>query len=99
MGNRVCGCIFAEDTPELLFQSPVHVYFRQMLVLRFSSRHPCQQSLVMVKNCVPDAKKKGVAYMVPCKDCEYVYIGETKRTLQKQTKLLLNARMPITVLR
>lgn len=36
-----------------------------------------------VKNQVPNEKKKGVVYHIPCKDCSYVYIGETGRTLQK----------------
>ena len=29
---------------------------------------------------IPEEKKKGVVYEVPCKDCHRVYIGKTKRT-------------------
>ena len=41
-------------------------------------------SLMRVKQARPDRKMKGVVYEVPCKDCPYVYIGETERTLEKQ---------------
>jgi len=37
-----------------------------------------------VKNMVPEEKKKGVAYEIPCKDCSQTYVGETSQTLKKQ---------------
>ena len=40
--------------------------------------------LVKVKQAIPNSKKKGVIYEVPCKDCPCVYIGETGRTLEKR---------------
>ena len=43
----------------------------------FESSNTLRQSLVHVKNSIPDEKKKGVVYEVPCMDCEQVYIGET----------------------
>ena len=41
-----------------------------------------QQALEKVMTPIPEEKKKGVMYEVPCKDCHRVYIGETKRTLK-----------------
>ena len=35
-----------------------------------------------VKSQVPEERKKGVVYQVPCKDCDGVYTGESKRTLK-----------------
>ena len=35
-----------------------------------------------VKSPVPEERKKGVVYQVPCKDCDEVYTGESKRTLK-----------------
>ena len=50
----------------------------------FKSSNTLRQSLVHVKNSIPDEKKKGVVYEVPCMDCEQVYIGEIGRTIQKR---------------
>ena len=41
-----------------------------------------RQALVKVKTPIPEEKKKGVMYEVPCKDCHRVHIGATKRTLK-----------------
>ena len=35
-----------------------------------------------VKTRVPEEKKRGVVYEVPCKECGKTYIGKTKRTLK-----------------
>ena len=35
-----------------------------------------------LKTHVPDDRKKGVVYEVPCKDCRNTYVGETKGTLR-----------------
>ena len=48
---------------------------------------PCRtirQTLVRVKNRIPEDKRKEVIYEMPCKDCEKLYIGETGRTLKKR---------------
>ena len=52
----------------------VKAAFRPMRTLR--------QALVKVKTPIPEEKKKGVMYEVPCKDCHRVHIGATKRTLK-----------------
>ena len=33
------------------------------------------------KESVPKARQDGVAFMIPCSDCESVYIGETRRAV------------------
>ena len=43
-----------------------------------------RQTLVNVKNKIPDERKTGVIYEIPCQDCDCVYIGETGRTLKKR---------------
>ena len=37
-----------------------------------------------MKTGTPELKKKEVVYRIPCQDCDTVYIGETRRTLQKR---------------
>ncbi len=37
-----------------------------------------------VKNKIPQEKKTGVVYEVPCQECSQGYIGETRRALQKR---------------
>ena len=37
---------------------------------------------MQVKSRVPEEKKKGIVYQVPCKDCDGVYTEESKRTLK-----------------
>ena len=41
-----------------------------------------KQTLIKVKNHVSEEKKKAVVYQVPCKDCQQLYTGESKRTLK-----------------
>ena len=48
----------------------------------FKPQNTLMQLLVWVKQKIPGEKKKEVMYQVPCKDCNKVYIGETKRTLK-----------------
>jgi hypothetical protein len=38
--------------------------------------------LMKVKNKIPQDRKKGVVYGIPCCDCDHVYVGETGRTLK-----------------
>ena len=37
-----------------------------------------------VEQDVPELRRKGVVYKVPCSECDYVYIVETGRTLEKR---------------
>ena len=41
-----------------------------------------RQILMQVKTRIPEERKRGVVYKVPCKECHQTYIGETKRTLK-----------------
>ena len=43
----------------------------------FKSSNKLHQSLVHVKTPVTTERKRRVVYCIPCKDCEYVHIGET----------------------
>ena len=47
----------------------------------FKPSNTLRQSLVHVKKRLPEEKKRSVVYQVPCKGCDQVYIGETKRNL------------------
>ena len=48
----------------------------------FKPMKTMRQTLMKVKTCIPEEKKRAVVYEVPCKDCNKTYIGETKRTLK-----------------
>ena len=50
----------------------------------FKSRDVLGQTLTKVKTRLPEEKRKGVVYRIPCGDCDSCYIGETGRTLQKR---------------
>ena len=50
----------------------------------FKSIHMISQTLMRVKNRMPEDIKTGVVYKIPCRDCEHVYVDESKRTLKKQ---------------
>ena len=50
----------------------------------FKSSGTLRQLLTRVKTKIPESKKKGVVYRIPCQDCEAGYIGETGRSLQKR---------------
>ena len=54
------------------------------LKLAFKPIRTIRQSLVRVKNRVPNKKRKGVVYEIPCCDCDQVYVGETGRTMKKR---------------
>lgn len=40
--------------------------------------------LIRTKKMVPEERKKGDIYKVPCSECESVYVGKTGRTLKKR---------------
>ena len=48
----------------------------------FKPARTLRQTLMRVKTRIPEEKKRGVVYKVPCKECHQTYIGETKRTLK-----------------
>ena len=45
-----------------------------------------RQILSKPKDPIPREKKTGVIYQIPCKECNAVYIGETKRALKTRQK-------------
>lgn len=47
------------------------------------TRDKLRETLVKVKEPIPELKKKGVVYEVPCSDCDHMYIGERGTTLEK----------------
>jgi len=48
----------------------------------FKSQATLRRSLMLVKSKIPEERKREVVYKVPCKDCNSVYVGETKRNLK-----------------
>ena len=48
----------------------------------FKPTKTLRQTLMNVKNCIPEERKREVVYEVPYKECHLSYIGETKRTLR-----------------
>ena len=48
----------------------------------FKPARTLKQTLMRVKTNIPEEKKTGVIYEVPCEECPQTYIGETKRTLK-----------------
>ena len=50
----------------------------------FKSSGALRQLLTRLKTKMPELKRKGVVYRIPCRDCEAGYIGETGRSLQKR---------------
>ena len=45
-----------------------------------------RKHLVRAKDSVPIGKQYGVEYMIPCSDCDSVYIGETRRAIQERIR-------------
>ena len=41
-----------------------------------------KQTLMRLKTRIPEERKRGVVYEVPCKEYSKTYVGETKRTLK-----------------
>ena len=41
-----------------------------------------QQTLMRLKIRIPEERKRGVVYEVPCRECSKAYVGETKKTLK-----------------
>ena len=50
----------------------------------FKSDHTLRQLLTRVRPPISDMKRKEVVYRIPCMDCETVYIGKTRRSLEKR---------------
>ena len=48
----------------------------------FATTNTLKQVLMRVKLQIPEEKKKDIVYQVPCKDCDGVYTGESKRKLK-----------------
>ena len=48
----------------------------------FTTSWTLRQTLINVKSRIPDNKKKSIVHQVPCKDCDSVYMGESKETLK-----------------
>ena len=48
----------------------------------FTSARTLKRTLMKVKSRLPDDKRRGVVYQIPCNDCDHVYTGESKRTLK-----------------
>ena len=48
----------------------------------FTSARTLKRTLMKVKSRLPDDKRRGVVYQIPCNNCDHVYTGESKRTLK-----------------
>ena len=47
----------------------------------FSSARTLKRTQMRVKSRLPDDKRRGVVYQILCNNCDHVYTGESKRTL------------------
>ena len=45
-----------------------------------------REILVHPKDSVEESKRSGVVYLIPCKECRKVYIGQTGRSLKQRVK-------------
>ena len=54
--------------------------------------------LAAPKHKASGEEKSGVVYCYPCKGCDEVYIGETKRVLGNRLKNIAPRRLPISLL-
>ena len=48
----------------------------------FTSVRTLKRTLMRVKSRIPDDKRGGVVYQIPCNNCDHLYTGESKRTLK-----------------
>ena len=69
---HVQGASRAPDVQCIFYTAGVRAAFKPMRM----------QTLMNLKNCIPEEKKRSVVYEVPCKDCSKTYTGETKRALK-----------------
>ena len=53
----------------------------------FYASNTLRKVLSHPKDCVPPEMKNELVYRIPCKDCNQVYIGETKRTLSQRKNI------------
>ena len=69
---NVCG--LSEKLEKVCNALVISTAFKPVKTLR--------QTLMKVKKRVPEDKRIGVVYEVPCKDCSSTYVRETKRKLK-----------------
>ena len=62
------------------------VYSQYGASTAFKPHQTLRQLLVAPKDKASDEEKSGVVYRYPCKGCDKVYIGETKRSLGDRIK-------------
>ena len=75
------------DLLEQIAAGNINSIEQDVSIRRSSSAVPeVNSKLVKVKEPMPELKRKGVVYEVPCNDCDHVCIGETGRTLEKRLK-------------
>ena len=48
----------------------------------FTSAHTLKRTLMRVMSHLPDDKRRGVVYQMPCNNCDHVCTEESKRTLK-----------------
>ena len=75
------------------------VYSQYGASTAFKPHHTLRQLLVDPKDKASDEEKSGVVYRYPCKGCDKVYIGETKRSLGDGIKEHLSRRPPTSQLK
>jgi len=63
----------SEHIRRVLAECNIRTFFKTTNTLRQLLSHP--------KDCIPLKNKSGVVYYIPCKDCTFIYIGETGQHL------------------
>ena len=80
--HSTCQSIRERETDSLCLH-PLHPRYLRHILTGYNIRtsfwvsNTIRQHLSHPKDIIPSLSRPGVVYSIPCKDCHYIYIGET----------------------